>query len=230
MVERDGRKVHIRDYGGEGPLLLLWHGAGCDRTIWDATVPHVNGYRVLAQDLPGHGGSPFTHFCIEEAITDAEVVVADLGLGAPILAGHSMGGWAALRFATTRPCARLACLDGPFTLDYLEYANVPDDQLPRDQRSRVIMAELGRIDVRLELAQLQCPTLFILCPRSAHESAAIRKRIGPARSSLADYLETRHPEISVKWLDTEHMHIVSMPRETGAVISAFAAAPIEMRS
>ena len=45
-VQRDGRSVHIRDYGGSGPLLLLWHGAGCDATIWEAVVPSLRGFRV----------------------------------------------------------------------------------------------------------------------------------------------------------------------------------------
>ncbi len=118
IVERDGRCVHVRDFGGDGPLLLLWHGAGVDATIWDARVPHLTSFRVVAQDLPGHGRSSIPRLSVADAIADGDAVVTHLGLGEPILAGLSLGGWAALHYAATRPCRALVCLEGPTNLDY----------------------------------------------------------------------------------------------------------------
>jgi pimeloyl-ACP methyl ester carboxylesterase len=55
---------------------------------------------------------------VGDAIADGDAVVTDLGLGEPIMAGLSLGGWAALHYAATRPCRALVCLDGPTSLDY----------------------------------------------------------------------------------------------------------------
>src|SRR5205085_802728 len=107
VVERAGRCVHVRDFGGDGPLLLLWHGAGVDATIWEAVIPHLMSFRVVAQDLPGHGRSSIPRLSVGDAIADGDAVVTDLGLGEPILAGLSLGGWAALHYAATRPCRAL---------------------------------------------------------------------------------------------------------------------------
>jgi pimeloyl-ACP methyl ester carboxylesterase len=104
--------------GGDGPFLLLWHGAGVDATIWESVIPHLTSFRVVAQDLPGHGRSSIPRLSVGDAIADGDAVVTDLGLGEPILAGLSLGGWAALHYAATRPCRALVCLDGPTNLDY----------------------------------------------------------------------------------------------------------------
>jgi Alpha/beta hydrolase family len=96
-VKRDGRDVNIRDFGGEGPLLLLWHGSGCDVTVWEAVVPHLRSFRVIAQDLPGHGGSALTRLSASDTIADADALLASLDLGKPVVVGHSVGGWLALR-------------------------------------------------------------------------------------------------------------------------------------
>ena len=117
-VRRDGRSVHLRDFGGQGPLLLLWHGAGGDASIWEAMIPSLSCFRVVAQDLPGHGGSRLRRLSVRDTLADTRAVLADLGAQDPILVGHSMGGWIALHYAATYPCTALVCLDGPTNLDY----------------------------------------------------------------------------------------------------------------
>ena len=62
-------------------------------------IPHLTSFRVVAQDLPGHGRSSIPRLSVADAIADADAVVTDLGLGDPILAGFSLGGWAALHYA-----------------------------------------------------------------------------------------------------------------------------------
>ena len=117
-MQRDGRDVQIRDFGGTGPLMLLWHGAGGDLTSWETLVPHLAGFHVVAQDLPGHGRSPLKVFTTGDALADADAVVAELGEGPPIVVGHSLGGYLGLRYAATRRCSGWIGLDGPFGLVY----------------------------------------------------------------------------------------------------------------
>ena len=44
--------------GGEGPPMLLLHGPGGYGAIWQQVIPELTSTRrVVAPDLPGHGGS-----------------------------------------------------------------------------------------------------------------------------------------------------------------------------
>jgi pyruvate dehydrogenase E2 component (dihydrolipoamide acetyltransferase) len=93
---------------GEGdsvPVLLL-HGFGADLNTWMFTQPALaEGRRVIALDLPGHGGS-----AKQVDRTDAENLAAivdatlnALGIERIHLVGHSMGGGIASSFALRQP-------------------------------------------------------------------------------------------------------------------------------
>jgi pimeloyl-ACP methyl ester carboxylesterase len=211
VLERAGRCVQVRDFGGDGPLLLLWHGAGVDATIWEAMIPHLSSFRVVAQDLPGHGRSLIPRLSVGDAIADGDAVVADLGLGEPILVGLSLGGWAALHYAATRPCRAVVCLDGPTNLDYEAMGIRPSHPgfVPDPP------------DVRADLAALRCPAMVIL---RGGESPGDAEWMVPFRAGLAEYLTTTLPDIRVEWLGTGHMLVLSKPRETAALINEFAGA------
>jgi pimeloyl-ACP methyl ester carboxylesterase len=55
----DGKKIYIRDTGGEGPVVLLAHGWPDDSTLWRHQQRDLaaSGYRVLSFDWPAHGQS-----------------------------------------------------------------------------------------------------------------------------------------------------------------------------
>lgn len=107
----DGRAVAAatggKDIGTDGPLAVLVHGAGMDRTVWALQTRWLahHGCPALAIDLPGHGTS------IEPERTD----IADYGdwlagvvraLDRPVhLVGHSMGSFIALECARMVPVA-----------------------------------------------------------------------------------------------------------------------------
>lgn len=76
------------------PALLLLHGIGGGRAIWDDTVAAFSaaGQRCLAIDFPGYGqatGSPTLDAMVQAV---AEALQA---LGPAVLVGHSMGGMVA---------------------------------------------------------------------------------------------------------------------------------------
>jgi len=106
----DGKRVRYatggRSLGGDEPAVVLVHGAGCDRTVWQLQTRWIahHGHRAAALDLPGHGGSdgPALTNITEMAAWLAETVKS-LGLAPAHLLGHSMGSFVALEAAAQHP-------------------------------------------------------------------------------------------------------------------------------
>jgi pimeloyl-ACP methyl ester carboxylesterase len=102
---------------GTGDTLVLLHGLGSSRQVWDPVLPALSErFDVIALDLPGFGDSAPLPPGVEPAPAALAAAVADLldGLGvtARHVAGNSLGGWVALELARIRPVASLTLL-GP---------------------------------------------------------------------------------------------------------------------
>ncbi|MEM9202045.1 MAG: alpha/beta hydrolase [Actinomycetota bacterium] len=88
------------------PAVMLVHGAGMDRTVWQLQTRYLahHGYRVAAIDLPGHGGSEGPPI---EAIPAMGAWLADaietLAMGPAHVIGHSMGTFIGIEAAAQRP-------------------------------------------------------------------------------------------------------------------------------
>ena len=109
-TQLDGRMVRCatggRGHDGDEPAVVLVHGAGGDRTVWQLQTRWIahHGYRAAALDLPGHGGSdgpPLTS--VEEMGEWLANAVETLGLAPAHLVGHSMGTYVVLEAAAQRP-------------------------------------------------------------------------------------------------------------------------------
>jgi hypothetical protein len=216
-IRRNGRDVQVRDFGGSGPLILLWHGAGCDLTCWETLVPHLTGFHVVAQDLPGHGRSPLRVFTAGHALADADAVIAELGKGRPIVVGHSLGGYLGLRYAATHRCSGWIGLDGPFAVVYpweQDESGVPESVLQ-------IGREIRAIDVVRDFASINCPAMLMLCSISVNP---VEKCMLPARREIAEHLARHHSDIRVEWVQAEHDTILfHQPEKITARIRDFIA-------
>jgi pimeloyl-ACP methyl ester carboxylesterase len=89
---------------GAGEPLVLIHGLGADRHVWNPVLDAVATERdVLAIDLPGFGESPSLNGGAEPAppalAKRVAAELAALGLERPHVAGNSLGGWVALELA-----------------------------------------------------------------------------------------------------------------------------------
>lgn len=92
--------------------LVLVHGAGSAASVWQRVIDELGGRwdgRVLAPNLPGHGGEPGPgRSSIDDYATWLEAWLASNVDGPVVLGGHSMGG--AIVLATA--LRRRADLDG----------------------------------------------------------------------------------------------------------------------
>jgi pimeloyl-ACP methyl ester carboxylesterase len=90
----------------EGPPLVLVHGLGGAAVNWSLLAPRLaESRRVLAVDLPGHGGSeplPAAPSLAPFADRVARAAAAE-GLERADYAGHSLGGLVAVRLAIRQP-------------------------------------------------------------------------------------------------------------------------------
>ncbi len=97
-----------REWGeGSNPLVLL-HGFTGDSSAWEAMRPFwEKRHRVLAVDLPGHGGTGLPPSTGTEGFAQTLDALAELlsrKVGGPVdLLGYSLGARVALAFALARP-------------------------------------------------------------------------------------------------------------------------------
>ena len=114
LVRSGDVEIAVRDYGGDGPDVLLIHGGGRNVHDWDEVVRRLEGMRVAAIDLRGHGESSIVEeWDWDAAVADVRAVVADLGMQRPVVVGHSLGGMVAAEFgAQTDDVAGVMNVDG----------------------------------------------------------------------------------------------------------------------
>jgi pimeloyl-ACP methyl ester carboxylesterase len=108
VVLSDGARAHYRLRGPDGaPALVLLHGSNASLLTWEPWSKALSDrFRVISVDLPGHGltGAVPNGDYGQEGMAKFVGEFADrLGLKSFALAGNSMGGGVAARFAEENP-------------------------------------------------------------------------------------------------------------------------------
>ncbi len=118
-VTVEGCPIHYLRWGDPGsPGLILVHGGAAHAHWWSFIAPQLaRDYQVIAIELSGHGDSGRRPEYPREIWAEEVMAVADDArvVGAPILCGHSMGGFVCIS-AAARYGDRLAgavILDSP---------------------------------------------------------------------------------------------------------------------
>jgi pimeloyl-ACP methyl ester carboxylesterase len=136
-VRLHGREVAYVT-GGEGPTLLLIHGIGGDWRTWEPVLEGLaRRHRVVAVDLPGHGGSAkgagdYSLGALASALRD---LGGALGVERATVVGHSLGGGVAMQFSYQFPerCERLVLVSsgglGPDVGLALRLATLPGSEV-----------------------------------------------------------------------------------------------------
>ena len=115
VVDVDG-PVHVADFGGSGPAMVLVHGLGGSHVNWIPVAPLLaERFSVTAIDLAGFGRTPPAGRSTGiHGNADLVARFIEREVGAPaILVGNSMGGLVSITSAATHPeaVAGLALVD-----------------------------------------------------------------------------------------------------------------------
>ena len=126
---------------GSGPALVLLHGFLESKAIWaDFTGSLQNDFTTVAIDLPGHGESELisgTHSMQLIAETIKAVLEAEK-IEEAVVAGHSMGGYAALQFAADQE-GRVKGL-----VLFHSHANADTDEAKENRRRTINIVKQNR--------------------------------------------------------------------------------------
>ena len=113
-VEVGDLRLLLHEWGSSGrrPVLLL-HSLAAHSHWWDWAAPRLaEDAHVVALDLRGHGGSDWVvppAYHAEDHARDALAVLDALGWQAPVVMGHSLGGYIGATLAALHP-ERVAAL------------------------------------------------------------------------------------------------------------------------
>ncbi|GAB2452206.1 alpha/beta hydrolase [Nocardioides hungaricus] len=108
MTRLGGLDAHFLQWGEPGrPAVVLLHGLRSYAATWSRLAGELaRDHQVLALDFRGRGRSQWDtrrRYFTEDYVADVEEWVAQLGLRAFVLVGHSMGGTVGYVYAARHP-------------------------------------------------------------------------------------------------------------------------------
>jgi pimeloyl-ACP methyl ester carboxylesterase len=129
--------VAYRDFGGQGPAVMLVHGLGGNLAHWGRVAPlFQDRYRLIAIDLPSHGASTAPAvYSFDHDLGAVDEVRQRLSLDRPAVVGHSYGGMLAVSLGASRPgdYRVVVNVDGlGFALDIERAPKSQTQELPED--------------------------------------------------------------------------------------------------
>lgn len=134
----------------DAPVVVLIHGLGLTRAVWQWMLPDLARFRTLTYDLIGHGQSapPDGQPCLRDLAVQLAALLDYLDIDTAALVGFSLGGMVARRFAQDYP-ARTTAL----AILHSAYRRSPQAQAAID--ARVTQAETDGPAATVEAALLR---------------------------------------------------------------------------
>ena len=109
-IEIDGINIDFSDEGAGLPIIFI-HAFPLNRTMWsDQVAALCSRFRVITPDLRGFGNSdaPAGPYTMDQMASDVRAVMQALSIESAVIAGCSMGGYAAFAFYRNYPQAARA--------------------------------------------------------------------------------------------------------------------------
>jgi pimeloyl-ACP methyl ester carboxylesterase len=212
VCETNGINIHYLRTGGPKPPLILLHGLTGSGACWIPLARALEGeYDVVMPDARGHGNSsaPLHGYRYEDHASDVAGLIRGLGLAAPVLLGHSMGGMTAAVVASQLATAiRGVILADPTFLSPQRQREVHESDvveqhrrlLSLDQEDVLAQARVRHAHRRPEFVELAA-------------EARLKTRIG-----AFDVLTPPNPEYH-QLVSTTYVPILLIIGDNGAVVS-----------
>jgi haloalkane dehalogenase len=105
-VNHPGGTLHVVDYPGQEPAIVMMHGFPDDHRIYDKLLPQLSPRRAVAFDFLGYGRSDRSDtagFSPEEHGSQLAAVLDELGITRAVVVGHDASGPDAVAFAVAHP-------------------------------------------------------------------------------------------------------------------------------
>jgi pimeloyl-ACP methyl ester carboxylesterase len=233
------------DHGGDGPPILLLHGAGGDKSAWQTVAPLLNG-RCVAVDLRGHGDSPDGPWEWEAVLDDLEDTSVHFGLSNPVVVGHSLGGVLAGMWARRHPgCPAAVSLDGhrSATTSPANYAGLDADRVeaglaqlnalftaqqetitrPSREITDALRTAPEFLDALPVFAGVTSPFLLVLATKNLPVPPELIGLMDAHRAGLRRDLPEVCPDVEVHEIDATHGMVFEQPAEVAAIVNGFIA-------
>src|ERR1700741_3869904 len=111
FTPRDGTQIFFKDWGSGQPIVFS-HGWPLSADDWDAQMLFflLHGFRVIAHDRRGHGGStqPGNGHDMDHYADDLAAVTEHLDLHDAVHIGHSTGGGEVVHYLARHGEGRVA--------------------------------------------------------------------------------------------------------------------------
>ena len=152
MMTSDGRFGYEAAGKLTSPPLVFLHGIGGAARAWRGQIEAFSdGYRAMAWDMPGYGGSaPLPSFRMATLADALQDFLKGVGATKPILVGHSIGGMIVQQWLTKYPDIAAAVV--------LAQTSPAFSKADGDWQKEFIGARLGPLDRGETMASL-APTL-----------------------------------------------------------------------
>src|SRR5436305_4341508 len=98
---------------GDGMPVVFLHGLTFDRTTWRPIIERLGkSVCCIAFDLPGHGDTAGEPCSLREAAARVNVSLNSIGIGEPVIVGHSIASGIASIYAASYPVRGLVSVEG----------------------------------------------------------------------------------------------------------------------
>lgn len=128
VTVQDNVKLEVLDWGGSGRPMILLHGGNSTSHEFDTFAPKLTGsYHVYGITRRGCGASSApeptdANYAADRLGDDVLAVIDELGIGRPVLVGHSLGGQELSSIGSRHPekVAGLIYLDAAYQYAYYD--------------------------------------------------------------------------------------------------------------